>query len=101
MALEITRNDSEQRYEARVDGELAGIAAFQMDGDRIVFTHTEVDDRFEGQGIGSKLARHALDDVRARGSLRVVPRCPFIRSWIEKHPEYADLVDAAEGSQAG
>jgi predicted GNAT family acetyltransferase len=101
MALEITRNDSEQRYEAGVDGELAGIAAFQMDGDRIVFTHTEVDDRFEGQGIGSQLARHALDDVRARGSLRVVPRCPFIRSWIEKHPEYADLVDAAEGSQAG
>jgi uncharacterized protein len=100
MALEITRNDSEQRYEARVDGELAGIAAFQMDGDRIVFTHTEVDDRFEGQGIGSQLARHALDDVRARGSLRVVPQCPFIRSWIEKHPEYADLVDAPEGSPA-
>jgi predicted GNAT family acetyltransferase len=99
MALEITRNDSEQRYEARVDGELAGIAAFQMDGDRIVFTHTEVDDRFEGQGIGSQLARHALDDVRARESLRVVPQCPFIRSWIEKHPEYADLVDAAEGSR--
>jgi predicted GNAT family acetyltransferase len=100
MAVEITLNEAEQRYEARVDGELAGLAAFQRDGDRIVFTHTEVDDRFEGQGIGSQLARHALDDVRARGDLRVVPRCPFIRSWIEKHPEYADLVDGAQGSRA-
>jgi predicted GNAT family acetyltransferase len=82
-----------------VDGESAGLAAFELDGDRIVFTHTEVDDRFEGQGVGSALARHALDDVRARGSLRVVPRCPFIRSWIEKHPEYADLVAAGEQSR--
>jgi predicted GNAT family acetyltransferase len=99
MALEITRNDAEQQYEARVDGELAGIAQFQLDGDRIVFTHTEVDDRFEGQGVGSALARTALDDVRTRGTLRVVPRCEFIRSWIEQHPEYADLVDAGEQSR--
>jgi predicted GNAT family acetyltransferase len=92
MAVEITLNEPEHRYEAHVDGEPGGFAAFKLDGDRIVFTHTEVDDRFEGQGIGSQLARSALDDVRSRGSLRVVPRCPFIRSWIEKHPEYADLV---------
>ena len=84
MALEITLNEPEHRYEAHVDGELAGFAVFRMRGDRIVFTHTEVDDRFEGQGVGSKLARYALDDVRDRGSLRVVPQCPFIRSWIEK-----------------
>ena len=99
MAVEITLNEPEQRYEASVDGEPAGLAAFELDGDRIVFTHTEVDDRFEGQGVGSRLARYALDDVRARGSLRVVPRCPFIRSWIEKHPEYADLLHAPSGSR--
>jgi uncharacterized protein len=98
MAVEITLNEQEQRYEAHVDGERAGLAAFELDAERIVFTHTEVDDRFEGQGIGSQLARHALDDVRARGSLRVVPQCPFIRSWIEKHPDYADLVHGALGS---
>jgi uncharacterized protein len=99
MALDITLNEPEHRYEAHVDGELAGFAVFRMRGDRIVFTHTEVDDRFEGQGVGSKLARHALDDVRERGSLQVVPQCPFIRSWIEKHPEYADLVSDDERSR--
>ena len=98
MAVEITLNESEHRYEAHVDGELAGFAAFTMQGDQIIFTHTEVDDRFEGQGVGSRLARHALDDVRSRGSLQVVPRCPFIRSWIDKHPEYADLVSGSERS---
>ena len=98
MALDITLNEPEHRYEAHVDGELAGFAVFRMRGDRIVFSHTEVDDRFEGQGVRSGLARHALDDVRDRGSLRVVPRCPFIRSWIEKHPDYADLVSGEERS---
>jgi len=96
MALEITLNEPDHRYEARVDGDLAGFAVFKRDGDHVVFTHTEVDDAFEGQGVGSQLARHALDDVRTQPSVRVVPRCPFIRSWIEKHPEYADLVAAGK-----
>jgi uncharacterized protein len=95
MSVETTLNESESRYEASVDGELAGVAVFERDADRIVFTHTEVDDRFEGHGVGSALARGALDDVRARGSLRVVPRCPFIHEWIDKHPDYADLVEAS------
>jgi predicted GNAT family acetyltransferase len=74
-----------------VDGELAGAAYYELDEKRIVFTHTEVDDRFEGHGVGSTLARFALDDVRAEGTHRVVPRCPFIKGWIDKHPDYADL----------
>ena len=98
MAIKTTLNETEHRYEAHVDGELAGFARYQLDGERIVFTHTEVDDRFEGQGVGSQLARFALDEVRARGGLRVVPRCPFIKSWIEKHPEYADLVHGRAGA---
>ena len=98
MAVETRKNESENRYEAYVDGELAGEAYYELDDRRIVFTHTEVDDRFGGKGVGSSLARFALDDVRANGSRRVVPRCPFIKSWIEKHPEYDDLVHGTRKS---
>lgn len=80
------------RYEARVGGELAGFAAYVLREGRIVFTHTEVDDAFAGHGVGSALARGALDDVRRAGERRVVPLCPFIKGWIDKHPDYADLV---------
>src|SRR4051812_42372333 len=93
--VETTNNPTEHRYETHVDGQLAGFADYRLRDDRVIFTHTEVDDRFEGQGVGSALARFALDDVRADGTRRVVPRCEFIRGWIDKHPEYADLVDGA------
>ena len=96
--METKKNESENRYEAYVDGELAGAAYYELDDKRIVFTHTEVDDRFEGKGVGSSLARFALDDVRATGNRRVVPRCPFIKGWIDRHPEYDDLV---HGSREG
>ncbi|WP_205472166.1 GNAT family N-acetyltransferase [Nocardioides sp. SYSU D00038] len=85
-------NPGESRFEAFVDGEPAGFAAYQKDGERIVFTHTEVDDAFEGHGVGSVLARTALDAVRAEGTHRVVPSCPFIARWIERHEDYRDLV---------
>ena len=90
--VETRNNEAEHRYEAYVDGELAGEAYYERDDKRIVFTHTEVDDRFEGQGVGSALARFALDDVRAEGTHRVVPRCPFIKGWIDRHPDYQDLL---------
>jgi predicted GNAT family acetyltransferase len=93
--VEVRKNEPENRYEAYVDGELAGFAAYEVDDERIVFTHTEVADAFEGMGVGSALARGALDDVRANGNRRVVPRCPFVRSWIERHPDYQDLVQGA------
>ena len=89
--VQTTDNTEQHRYEARVDGELAGFAEYRVRGERVVFTHTEVDDAYEGQGIGSALARAALDEVRAAGR-KAVPQCPFIRSWIDRHPEYADLV---------
>lgn len=94
--VEISNHPEADRYEARVDGELAGFAEYELTDDLVVFTHTEVDDRFEGHGVGSALARFALDEVRAAGTRRVVPRCPFIAEWIERHPDYASLVDGAE-----
>jgi predicted GNAT family acetyltransferase len=89
--VETTHNVQKSRYEAHVDGELAGFAEYELTDDAVVFTHTEVEDAFEGQGIGSTLARFALDDVRG-GTRAVVPKCPFIKDWIDKHPDYADLV---------
>ena len=80
------------RYEIAVDGEVAGFAEYHRRGGRAYFVHTEIDPRFEGQGLGSKLAQAALDAERARGE-PIIPMCPFIRGYIEKHPEYADLVD--------
>jgi len=92
-SIRVADNQAEQRYDVFVDDEPAGFAAYRLEPGRIVFTHTEIDDAFEGQGVGSALAAAALDDARARG-LRVVPQCPFIAGYIDRHPAYADLVDA-------
>ena len=82
----------QHRFEVHLDGELAGFAQYREDRGRYVFFHTEVDDAFEGKGLGSVLARSALDEMRARG-VTIVPQCPFIATWIERHPDYQDLVD--------
>lgn len=93
--VQVTDNPDQSRFEAHVDGELAGFAAYQRADGLITFTHTEVFDAFEGEGVGSALARGALDAVRANGIREVLPRCAFIRGWIEKHPDYQDLVARA------
>ena len=84
-------NPGLSRFEAYVDGRLAGFSAYELTDGVITFTHTEVDDAFEGQGVGSALVRWELDFVRAEGGRRVRPLCPFVRAWIDKHPDYADL----------
>ncbi|GAA3640044.1 GNAT family N-acetyltransferase [Microlunatus ginsengisoli] len=91
MTVVVTDQPSEGRFEASVDGTYAGAAWYEIKGDVITFTHTVVEPAFEGKGVGGSLARHALDDVRDAG-LRVIPRCPFIRRWIERHPDYQDLL---------
>jgi len=92
--IEIVDVPERYRYEARIDGEVAGFAQYLRRSDRVIFTHTQVDPAFEGRGVGSVLAKGALDGVRAAG-LAAEPRCPFIAAYIRRHKEYADLVVAA------
>ena len=87
----LTNNQDQHRYEISVDGTLAGFAEYNLLEGAVLFTHTEILLAFEGQGLGSKLARYALDDVRAKG-VWAIPVCKFIAGYIHKHPEYIDLV---------
>ena len=84
------------RYEARVGDELLGFAEYRLGPQVITFLHSEVLPEAEGRGVGSGLARAALDDARRRG-LRVRPLCPFIGAYIRRHAEYADLVVGPTG----
>lgn len=96
--VQVSHNQDASRYEAHLGGTVAGFAEYQLAKELIVFTHTEVDPVHEGKGVGSALARFALDDVRADGTRRVLPLCPFIKAWIGRNPGYADLVYGARRS---
>ena len=98
--LQHVHNTDETRYEAWIDGELAGFAEYQLTDEIIVFTHTEVPRRFEGHGVGSAIARFGLDDVRESGQRRVLALCPFIKAWIARHREYVGLLYGAPASTA-
>lgn len=88
------------RFELRVDGELTGFVAYRADEQVHVFTHTEIDPAYEGRGLGSVLIRGVLDEMRSRGRA-VLPVCPFVRSFVERHPDYLDLVPPAERDRFG
>lgn len=79
-----------KRYELVRDGEVLGFAGYQKTDELIVLTHTEVDPALSGQGMGGTLVRGALDHVRELG-LQVLPVCPFVEGWMNKHPDYQDL----------
>jgi uncharacterized protein len=91
METTVRDNPEESRYEIRDGDRVLGFAAYERRGDTLVFTHTEVDPDAGQDGLGSTLVRAALDDVRGKGG-SVVPLCPFVRGWIDRHPDYADLV---------
>ncbi|MCW3818810.1 N-acetyltransferase [Micromonospora sp. DR5-3] len=92
MDVSITDVPERRRYEARVDGQLAAIAEYLPADDTVVFTHTQAFDGYEGKGVASALIRSALDDVR-RKQLSVLPVCPFVAQFVQRHPEdYADLI---------
>ncbi len=88
--MDVVNNEQKSRFEVEIDGEVA-VADYTQSGDRIEFTHTKVPESLEGQGVGSALAREGLDYARREG-LDVVPTCPFVASYIDRHPEYQDLV---------
>ncbi len=95
MNVEVNDNRDQARYEIWTDGQLAGFAQYRLNDESITFVHTEIDPEHEGAGLGSRLARAALDDVRAR-QLTVVPLCPFIADYIRRHrDDYLDLVAPA------
>ena len=96
----VTDNPAESRYELHLGGELAGFVMYHLHGHQITLIHTEVDPRFQGAGLATHLARFSLDDARKR-NLAVVPSCPYIRSWILKHPDYADLVPEKRRAEFG
>lgn len=89
----LSNNAAAHRYELHVAGSLAAFAEYNLLKDAVMFTHTEVLPAYEGQGIGSRLAQFALDDVRRQG-LHAIPVCQFIAGYIRRHPEYLDLVTA-------
>jgi predicted GNAT family acetyltransferase len=94
-AISVADNPAASRYEAHLGDRVAGFSEYVTKPGRLVFTHTIVEPEFEGRGIGSKLVRDELDDVRRRG-LKVTPLCPFVRAYIRRHPEYQDLVATAD-----
>jgi predicted GNAT family acetyltransferase len=87
---DVRDNTAESRFELDVDGHTA-IAYYQLSPGAITFTHTEVPPALAGQGVGSRLAKGALELARAQ-KLKVVAKCPFVAAYMGKHPEYQDLI---------
>ena len=91
-ALRVIDNPDDSRYEGWSEGVLVGLADYRPAGEGVIaIPHTEVDPARQGRGIAGAIVRFALDDLREKG-VHVVPSCPYVRRWIDQHPEYADLV---------
>lgn len=89
---DLRKNVERGRFEVYVDGELAGFTEYEV-GDHGVITlpHTRVEERFGGRGLAGVVVKFALDDIRAEGYL-VHPECAYAKKWLQRHPEYADLI---------
>ena len=98
-APQVLDDEAEQRYEATMDGTPAGSLQYAIKYGRLALIHTEVLPEFEGKGVGSSLVRFALAEARRRG-LRVIPTCPFVRSYVESHPETHDIVIGMPSGQS-
>jgi predicted GNAT family acetyltransferase len=95
MRVEVTDRPQSSRFEVYADGELAGFADYRRAGENLSFTHTETFSQFTGRGLATALIRAALDEIRERGA-GVLPVCSFVRDFIQRNPEYLDLVPADE-----
>ena len=100
MDVEVADNPDKARFEILADGELAGFLQYHRRGREIAFTHTQTDDGYRGHGLGGRLVQSSLDAARER-HLTVLPYCPFVKSWITAHREYADLIPAVRHQQFG
>lgn len=95
MSDQVVRHRPEaSRYELVVDGSAVGFVAYVRDREAVTFVHTEIDDAYEGQGLASVLVRGALDDARSGQARQLRNTCPFISTWLSRHPEYEDVLDA-------
>jgi len=90
MANTVRDNTERHRFELDADGHVA-FSNYKREGGLLTILHTEVPTALEGRGVGSALVRGALDIARSQG-LKVVTLCPFAKSYVERHSEYADLV---------
>ena len=89
--IAIADNSADERFEIRSDSQLAGFLSYRLRPGTIELVHTEIDEEFEGRGLGSRLISFALDDARER-KLSVLPLCPFVNDYIQRHRQYVDLV---------
>lgn len=90
----VVNNPAESRFEAQMAGEVVGHIDYTTAGDTIDLRHTEIQPGHEGEGIGSTLVRGALDSLRAdQPNLTVIPTCPFVKSYLDRHPEFQSLLD--------
>jgi len=91
--LTVVHKPERNRYELHDNDRTIGYSIYgRRPNHQFVFTHTEVDTDYAGQGLGAHLTRFALDDVRASGG-RIVPMCPYVTAYLRKHHEYDDIVD--------
>lgn len=93
MEPELRKNESENRYEIVVDGEVAGFIDFSRNERVVDLPHTEVDQAYQGQGLAAQLADFALEDIREAGLL-VKPTCPYIAKHIERNPDFETILAA-------
>jgi uncharacterized protein len=98
--IEVTDAPDRDRYELSSDGEVVGYTVYRIRPGLIAFVHTEIDERLQGRGLGDRLIRFALEDARARG-LAVLPFCPFVKAFIERHREFEALVPDTYREQFG
>jgi uncharacterized protein len=90
MTAVVKDNPAEERFEVHDGDELAGALYYEQRGEALALVHTEIEPAFNGRGLGSVLVRRTLEQLRERG-VKILPLCPFVRSYLEKHPEYDDL----------
>ncbi|HXP28592.1 MAG TPA: GNAT family N-acetyltransferase [Solirubrobacteraceae bacterium] len=98
--IEVVDAPDRERYELSIDCEVVAFTAYKARPGLIAFVHTEVEERVQGRGLGDRLIRFALEDART-GGLAVLPFCPFVKSFIERHREFETLVPESYRDQFG